>query len=122
VATDNIRINQLLDVLAKRPFRAGFRLQAKELAIIEDRGWDVIRLHATDLITARLAPAHPLHDGRQTPYGGHPVFVGQHATATCCRNCLQRWHHIPKGLPLRAAEIDYAVTVLLAWMQRQTSL
>lgn len=35
--------------------------------------------------------------GRQTPYRGHPVFVAQHAAATCCRTCLERWHAIPAG-------------------------
>ncbi|MEU6081408.1 DUF4186 family protein [Streptomyces sp. NPDC047108] len=44
-----------------------------------------------------MAPAEPYKDGRQTPYRGHPVFVAQHATATCCRGCPQRCHHIPQG-------------------------
>jgi hypothetical protein len=31
---------------------------------------------------------------------GHPIFVAQHATATCCRGCLTKWHRIPQGQPL----------------------
>ena len=37
-----------------------------------------------------------LKDGKQTPMKNHPVFIAQHATATCCRGCLEKWHHIPK--------------------------
>ncbi|WP_251023391.1 DUF4186 family protein [Streptomyces sp. ISL-10] len=29
-----------------------------------------------------------------------PVFVAQHATATCCRTCLERWHVVPAGRAL----------------------
>jgi hypothetical protein len=29
-------------------------------------------------------------DGRQTPMRNHPVFIAQHATATCCRGCLEK--------------------------------
>jgi hypothetical protein len=47
---------------------------------------------------------------------GHPVFVAQHATATCCRGCLAKWHRIPKGRPLSEAEIDYVLAVLRRWL------
>ena len=61
---------------------------------------DSVREHAAELLAKRLAPTAPHKDGKQTPYRGHPVFVAQHATATCCRSCLQRWHGIPKGREL----------------------
>ncbi|MBN2217771.1 MAG: DUF4186 family protein [Pirellulales bacterium] len=50
---------------------------------------------------------------------GHPIFVAQHATATCCRGCLARWHGISKGCPLSEAEIDYVLDVLRRWLERQ---
>ncbi len=28
---------------------------------------------------------------------GHPVFVAQHATATCCRECIRKWHKNTTG-------------------------
>jgi hypothetical protein len=43
------------------------------------------------------------------------VFVAQHATATCCRTCLERWHAIPKGAPLREEERGYVVDVICRW-------
>ncbi|WP_394708052.1 DUF4186 family protein [uncultured Desulfosarcina sp.] len=46
---------------------------------------DTIRIHAFDFTTAKLAPASSKNDGKQTPMSGHPVFIAQHATATCCK-------------------------------------
>lgn len=114
------QINQRLAILATRPFRASFHLGSKEQAIVADKGMEVIRQHAADLIARRLAPAHPAKDGKQTPYRGHPVFVAQHATATCCRNCLLRWHRLPKGQELTAAEQDYVVEVIMIWIGRES--
>ena len=50
---------------------------------------------------------------------GHPVFLAQHATGTCCRGCLYKWHRIPKGRELYPAEQDYVVEILLEWIRRQ---
>ena len=73
--------------------------------------------HARDFVRSRLADAEPKNDGRQTPWGNHPVFVAQHATATCCRGCLEKWHGIPKGKPLSDAEQTYIVSVIERWLQ-----
>ena len=64
---------------------------------------EAIERAAGELIERRLAPAAPVNDGKQTPYRGHPVFVAQHATATCCRGCLAKWHGIARGHELDAA-------------------
>ena len=50
---------------------------------------------------------------------GHPVFIAQHATATCCRGCLFKWHHIPAGRPLSDAEVEHVVSCLLAWIREK---
>jgi hypothetical protein len=50
---------------------------------------------------------------------GHPIFIAQHATATCCRNCLAKWHRIPQGRALTPEEIDYIITVQLRWLESQ---
>jgi len=71
------------------------------------------------LIGRRLAPAEPRNDGHQTPYRGHPVFVAQHATATCCRTCLARWHSIPAGHTLDDTERTYVVDVICRWIEKQ---
>ena len=68
--------------------------------------------------TSVVRPDNP-YDGRQTPYRGHPVFVAQHATVTCCRTCLQRCHDIPKGHALDPEEQAYAVDVICRWIERE---
>ena len=50
---------------------------------------------------------------------GHPVFVAQHATATCCRSCLHKWHAIPRGRALDDDEIGRVVAIVLAWLADQ---
>jgi hypothetical protein len=87
--------------------------------MVDLRGIATIRKHAEELVEQRLAPAEPRNDGRQTPYRGHPVFVAQHATATCCRTCLARWHSIPAGRALNDAEQRYVVDVICRWVVGQ---
>ncbi len=95
------------------PFRMRFHLSQKDKEYVRERGLNVIASHAEDFITKRLAPAHPVNDGRQTPMKGHPAFIAQHATGTCCRSCLRKWHGIPEGKELGKEEIDYIVSVIM---------
>ena len=81
----------------------------------------VVREHARDLLSKKIAAAEPVKDGRQTPYRGHVVFVAQHATATCCRTCLQKWHGIEKGRELSEDELAYAVEVVARWVEREAA-
>ena len=112
-------LDRRLDAIGRQPFRAKFHLRGRERAAAEGSGPARLRSHAYDLISQRLAPAEPYHDGRQTPYRGHPVFVAQHATATCCRSCLQRWHQIPAGRELSRAERSYVADVICRWIDRE---
>jgi hypothetical protein len=112
-------IDERLDAIAEQPFRARFHLQGRERALVQLRGLQAIRRHAGDVIARRLAPAMPHKDGRQTPYRGHPVFVAQHATATCCRSCLERNHDIARGHELTATERGYVVEVIIRWIERE---
>lgn len=77
--------------------------------------------HGRGFIAARLAPAQPRNDGRQTPMRGHPIFVAQHATATCCRSCLAKWHGIPASQALSDAEQNYVLAVIARWLDEQLS-
>ena len=109
----------VLDRLSRSKFRSRFTLGEKDRAYARDRGSAVLRRHALDIIGLRLAPAHPPNDGRQTPMRGHPVFIAQHATGTCCRECLRKWHHIPQGQQLTEPQREYIADVILAWIARQ---
>ncbi len=109
----------LFDRLAQSKFRSSFTLKTNDKAYVREKGMDVIRQHAADFVAKRLAPAEPANDGKQTPMRGHPVFVAQHATATCCRGCLEKWHGIPKGKELTAEQQNYVVDVICEWIRRQ---
>lgn len=115
-------INSLFYSLSKSKFRSSFHLKKKDLEYIEKVGLDKIREHAYDFITKRLAPAQIPNDGKQTPFRGHPVFTSQHATATCCRGCLLKWHHIEQNKELTSYEIDYIVEIIMKWIEKERSL
>lgn len=114
-------IDQRLARIASQPFRAKFHLRAPERASVQLRGLATMRQHAAEIIGRRPAPADPVKDGKQTPYRGHPVFVAQHATATCCRGCLQRWHGIATGIELDAEQRHYVVEVITRWIEREAT-
>ena len=111
-------ITNKLNSLAKSKFRSSFHLNKKMQDYVKDKGLDTIANHAYDFINQRLKPAYIPNDGKQTPmHQVHPIFIAQHACACCCRSCLEKWHHIPKGRELSNSEIDYIVNLLLKWIQ-----
>lgn len=103
--------------LAKSKFRSQFCLHGKDLEYLRHKGLATVLSHAQDFVAKRLAAAEPRNDGKQTPFRGHPVFVAQHATACCCRGCLEKWHNIPQGRALTAIEQTYICEVLHHWLQ-----
>ncbi|MBE5933799.1 MAG: DUF4186 domain-containing protein [Lachnospiraceae bacterium] len=105
--------------LSKSKFRSKFKLRLSDTKYIDDKGMDIIESHAKDFISKRLAPANPHNDGKQTPMKGHPVFIAQHATATCCRGCLEKWHKIAQGKELSDRQQDYVVKVILTWIEKE---
>jgi hypothetical protein len=111
-------VREILQRLKTSEFRSNVRLRKKELDYLHGKGMKTILEHAADFIEKRLAPAEPANDGKQTPWRNHPVFVAQHATATCCRGCLQKWHGIEKGQRLCEEEKKYIVEVIRAWLSQ----
>ena len=114
-------IDELFAALGRSKFRSRFRLSGREAEYLRDKGMETVLRHGRGFVTARLAGAEPANDGRQTPMRNHPVFIAQHATGTCCRGCLAKWHRIPKGRPLTPEQIDYIVAVLRRWLEGQTA-
>ena len=108
-----------LNDLSKSQFRSRFHLKKKDFDYINDKGMETIKKHAYDFIRTRLAPANPENDGKQTPMKNHPVFVAQHATATCCRGCLSRWYKIEKNRELTQEEIDFIVNLIIHWIEKE---
>ena len=110
---------QLFERLDNSRFRSSFHLKQKDIDYINEKGLDTIRQHAKDFIAKREAPAYIANDGKQTPMKGHPVFIAQHATATCCRECIRKWHKMQPGKELSQVQQDYLVDVIMTWIQKE---
>ena len=111
-------LDRLSEDTARQPSASKFHLRGREAANGRVRGMEAVRDHAEDAEALRAArPAAPYKDGKQTPYRGHPVFVAQRATATCCRTCPRALARIPKGRELTSEEQAYAVDVICRWIE-----
>lgn len=115
-------IDDIFEALPRSAFRGRFHLGAAERAYLESRGLERVLVEAEELIARRLAPAAPPNDGKQTPYRGHPIFIAQHATATCCRGCLAKWHEIPRGEALTDEQQAHVIAVLERWLRAEQAL
>ena len=115
----SLKTEAMLKKLSYSKFRSGFHLTGKEKAYFKEKGEAVIRIHTEDFIRQRIAPKNPKNDGRQTPMSGHPSFKAMHATACCCRGCLEKWHKIPQGRELSKSEVDSLVDLIMSWILKQ---
>ena len=113
---------QLFEHLESSKFRNRFHLKPNDIEYINEKGLDTIRHHAQDFIAKREAPAYIPNDGKQTPMRGHPVVIAQHATATCCRECIRKWHKIQPGRKLSQVQQDYLVDVIMTWIEKEINL
>ena len=109
-------LDAVFEALGRSAFRRRFALGTKERDYLASKGRAAVLEHARGFIAQRLAPAAPANDGKQTPFRGHPAFVAQHATATCCRSCLAKWHGIAAGRPLSEEEQAHAVAAIARWL------
>lgn len=108
-----------LNRLKKSDFRNRFKLREAEKVYIRQKGMDTIKRHTQDFIARRIAPDNLPNDGRQTPMKGHPVFIAQHATACCCRQCIKKWHGFSDKGVLSATQQEYLCGLILEWIEKQ---
>lgn len=112
-------IDEALEKLEKSEFRSKFCLDEKEKEYVRKNGMEKIRSHAEEFIRTRISPAVIKNDGKQTPMRGHPVFKAQHATACCCRKCLNKWYKLPIGMQLTDIQQTKIVNLIMAWIEKQ---
>ena len=117
--SDDKMIAYQLQKLSLSNFRSRFHLKENDFLYIQEKGLDVIEKHAFDFVEERLSSSYIPNDGKQTPMRGHPVFIAQHATGTCCRKCLYKWHHIERNVTLTMQEKIYIVNVIMAWIHQE---
>ena len=78
-----------------------------------------MRAAAENRIRKSVGVAHPYRDGIQTPKKGNAIYYAQHATASCCRTCIEEWHGIPKGRPLTGDEIRYLTDLVMLFIEER---
>lgn len=115
----NTDLTVLFKRLSQSKFRSNIALNDKDYSYLKLKGNSIIAKHAAEFISQRLSQADPANDGKQTPWKGHPVFTAQHATATCCRSCLLKWHNIPKHIELTSSQQGYIVDVIMCWLAQE---
>ena len=105
--------------LARSVFRSRFKLSQVEKRKALEKGREQIFSEAKTIIRNRLGAAEPENDGRQTPMRGHAIFIAQHATGSCCRGCLAKWHGIPRGKVLSEDEVSGIAQIIADWIFEQ---
>lgn len=115
---ENYQINVILNKLKKSRFRSSFKLSEKDINIIKEKGFETMKQHALEILSKRIK-IKPLNDGKQTPLRAYPVFIAQHATATCCRKCISKWYNIPEDKILTNKELDFFSDLIIEWMKKR---
>ena len=68
------------------------------------------------LLEQKIGKAAIFRDGTQTKKEGSALLYAQHATATCCRKCLEYWHGIERGRELTGEELSYCEAMVIAYL------
>lgn len=58
-------------------------------------------------------------DGRQTPFDGNLINWAQHATATCCRSCLEYWHGIDANAEITDTDYRYFEQIIMNYLDEK---
>jgi hypothetical protein len=80
------------------------------------KGVSKLREAAQQRILSSVGGSTPFRDGQQTPMDGNILYYAQHATASCCRSCIEYWYDIPKGRELTAEEVLYFVELVMRFV------
>ncbi len=91
----------------------------KALAHARKKGLSAVLDSVPKRLMQSIAKAQPFRDGTQTPFEGRVIYYAQHATATCCRKCVQEWHGIPRGRELTADEVHYLSQLAVRYLRER---
>ncbi|HKQ09495.1 MAG TPA: DUF4186 family protein [Blastocatellia bacterium] len=82
-----------------------------------------MREAAENRIRQSVGKAENFREGFQTPWeGDRAVYYAQHATATCCRRCIENWHGIEFGRDLTQPEISYLAQLVMRYIEEKIEL
>ena len=94
-------------------------LDGKALRHAARKGLRALRKDAAHRLTKYVGrPRSELsRDGMQTPFSGNVIYYAQHATATCCRKCIEAWHGIGRERRLAEGDIKYFTELLMYYIE-----
>lgn len=92
------------------PFDERSKRQAKQL------GLEALKAQVRPLLEKKIGKEKIFRDGTQTKKEGSAIFYAQHATATCCRKCLEYWYGIARKRKLTKAELDFCENLVVAYI------
>lgn len=71
------------------------------------------------VLKKKISDGYSLWDGRQTPTSKNIIYYGQHATATCCRKCVQYWHGVPRNRDVKEFEFIYFAELIMVYVEKR---
>lgn len=83
---------------------------------IREVGVTAVRAGVKEHLRKKIGPAKIFRDGTQTPKKDSVIHFAQHATATCCRKCLDYWYDIPQKRDLTEEELGFCEGLIHAYM------
>ena len=94
-------------------------IDPKAIQNARKRGKNLILDRAKEIITKKIAKIpEGYYDYLCTKKEGSEIInYAQHATGTCCRNCLERWHNIPQDIILSEKQVDYCVGLVKLYIE-----
>lgn len=99
-------------------FHAEFDAKSKEQA--RELGLDRLKAKVRPLLEKKIGPKKIFRDGTQTKKEGSAIHYAQHATATCCRKCMEYWHGIERNRELTKDELDYCEGLIFAYLDSRS--
>lgn len=98
-------------------FHAAFDDRAKRLA--KKYGLQGVKSRVRARLRSKVGKVPNDWDGRQTPKQGDAISYAQHATACCCRKCIEYWHNIPRDRALTESELDYLEALICTYIDHR---
>lgn len=98
-----------LSELSERTIRYGLR-----------KGRHELRETARKVLLSKVGGENNYREGYQTPKTGNNIIhYAQHATASCCRKCMEYWHGIPMGTKLEEADLNYCIELIMTYIEER---
>lgn len=87
------------------------------------KNFEELKYHAKEVLKKRIGKYNSYIDGRQTPMGKDDIVnYAQHATGTCCRQCLHAWYNIPKQHELTEIQLEFCVELVMFYVKDRLSI